>query len=230
MAISIYLAASPAQISKMERFPEKLAWMACHFSPSSEGLSNCPEWLPTGSLLILDDSAPIQGHDPDQIRHELEHLLSKFSCDALLLDFQRPGGEDMTLALAGLPCPVVVTERYAHMTSGPVLLPPVPPHILPGNHLNPWSGRDIWLELASEGCTIRLTEAGAELSEEYPDVAGRHHHKELHCRYDIVMRSGEAVFRLHRTPDDLLSLLQESEAFGVTAAVGLLQEFPEFAK
>ena len=46
MAISIYLAASPAQISKMERFPEKLAWMACHFSPYGTGLSNLPASLP----------------------------------------------------------------------------------------------------------------------------------------------------------------------------------------
>lgn len=229
MAINIYLAASPAQLSKKEQLPQRIAWMACHFSASSAGLSNCPQWLPPGSLLILDDSSPVQGHDPEQIRQELDDILSKFACGALLLDFQRPGGEDMTLALAGLPCPVVVTERYAHMTSGPVLLPPVPPYTLPGKHLKPWAGRDIWLELAAEGCEIRLTKAGAELSEECPDVAGRHHHKELHCRYDIMLRSEEAIFRLHRTPEDLLSLLRESEASGVTAAVGLMQEFPEFA-
>lgn len=230
MAISIYLAASPAQITKLERFPKKLAWMACHFSASSAGLSDCPRWLPPGSLLILDDSAPIQGHDPDQIRRELEDILSKFSCSALLLDFQRPGGEDMTLALAELPCPAVVTERYAHMTSGPVLLPPVPPYMLPGKHLKPWAGRDIWLELSKDSCAIRLTKAGAELSEERPDVAGRHHHKELHCSYDIMLHSEEAIFRLHRTPEDFLSLLQESEALGVTTAVGLMQEFPEFGQ
>lgn len=229
MAINIYLAASPAQLSKKEQLPQRIAWMACHFSASSAGLSNCPRWLPPGSLLILDDSSPIQYHVPEQIRRELEDILSKFSCGALLLDFQRPGGEDMTLALAELPCPVVVTERYAQMTSGPVLLPPVPPYMLPGKHLKPWSGRDIWLELSKDSCAIRLTKAGAELSEECPDVAGRHRHKELHCRYDIALGAEEAIFRLHRTPEDVLSLLRESEAFGVTAAVGLMQEFPEFA-
>ena len=230
MAINIYLAVSPAQLSEKNQFSNRIAWMACHFSASSAGLSDCPQWLPPGSLLILDDSSPIQGHDPERIRRELEDILSKFSCSALLLDFQRQGGEEMIAALAALPCPVAVTERYAHMTSGPVLLPPVPPYVLPGKHLKPWQGREIWLELAAENCEIRLTKAGARLSEECPEAAGRHHHKGLHCRYDIALGSEEAIFRLHRTPDDLLSLLQESEALGVTTAVGLMQEFPEFGQ
>lgn len=229
MAINIYLAASPAQISKMERFPKRIAWMACHFSSSSSGLSNLPQWLPPGSLLILDDSSPIQDHDPELIHRKLKEILSKFSCSALLLDFQRPGAEKIVSALAVLPCPTAVTPQYAHMTSGPVLLPPVPLYRLPKEHLKPWVGRETWLELADERCEIRLTEAGARLQEEIPNVVGRHRHNGLHCRYDISAGPSEAVFRLHRTADDLSMLLQESEALGVTAAVGMLQEFPEFA-
>lgn len=231
MAISIYLAASAAQISKMERFPKGTAWMACHFSASSSGLSNCPKSLPPGSLLILDDSAPIQDHDPERVRTELETLLANLSCSALLLDFQRPGGEEMASVLSeSLPCPVAVTDRYAHLSSGPVLLPPIPAYILTEKHLRHWNGREIWLELAKESCEIRLTEAGAALLGEAGNITGRHHHDRLHCHYDIQIASNEVTFRLHRDTDDLSALLRECEAFGVTTAVGLLQEFPELEK
>lgn len=35
--------------------------------PPVSGFPTCPVALPPGSLLILDDSTPMDGHDPEQI-------------------------------------------------------------------------------------------------------------------------------------------------------------------
>ena len=42
---------------EMEQFPQQnTAYMACHFSPYSKGLSNIPPYLPKGSILLLDEA------------------------------------------------------------------------------------------------------------------------------------------------------------------------------
>lgn len=229
MAIDVYLAITAAEMEKKTQLPPKPAWMSCHFSPGTKGLSNCPRELPEGSVLILDDSQPIQGHDPVEVRAQLIQLLEKNGCSALVLDFQRPDGEDMVLRLMeGLPCPAIVSALYKDLSDGPLLIPPVPPHKKLSDHLAPWTGRRLWLELAAEGSQITLTEAGAQIRDWSPEGTGTHHHPRLHCHYDIVLSPGEAVFHLQRRDEDLKELLQEGERLGITAALGLAREFPEF--
>ena len=63
--------------------------MACHFSAYSTGISNAPECLPKGSVLILNDRMSIQGHDPELVASQLAQLTEKLKPDAILLDFQR---------------------------------------------------------------------------------------------------------------------------------------------
>ena len=46
MAIRPFLAMTAAEIRGTETLPPKTAWMACHFSPYSTGLSNLPKDLP----------------------------------------------------------------------------------------------------------------------------------------------------------------------------------------
>ena len=230
MAIDVYLGLTEGEFRKISPLPRKTAWMACHFSPNSEGLSNFPRWLPEGSLLILDDSIPIQGHDPDRVREELAGVLKAHGCSTLLLDFQRPGGEDMVGRLSvGLPCPVAVSALYGSEARGPVLLPPVPPFRALQEHLAPWAGRELWLELSPEGCEVRLTAEGAELSPWWPEGPLPFRHEALKCRYRTLLRPGMALFRGHRTAGDLRELLEEAEGLGVTAALGLGQEFPDYA-
>lgn len=229
MAIDVYLAITAAEMEKNARLPPKPAWMSCHFSPGTKGLSNCPRELPEGSVLILDDSQPIQGHDPGEVRAQLCRILEKDRCRALVLDFQRPSGEDMVLQLKeGLPCPVIVSARYEGLSEGPLLVPPVPPHKRLSDHLAPWAGRSLWLELAAEGTQLTLTEAGIQIRDWIPEGTGTHHHPRLHCHYDIALSPGEAFFRLQRRDGDLKELLNEGEGLGIIAALGLAREFPGF--
>lgn len=84
-----YLAMTGAEIRSCSQLPEKIAYMACHFSPYGTGLTNLPRELPPGSLLILNDRTPIRGHDPSLVRDTLARLAEQFRCDGVLLDFQR---------------------------------------------------------------------------------------------------------------------------------------------
>lgn len=223
MAIEIYLAMSAAQFH-WKPVPERAAWMACHFSPCTTGLSNLPGKLPEGSILILDDSVPIDGHDPRRILRQLETL----EFGALLLDLQRPATEELRDLVQVLDRQlsrrVAVTEQYAAVTSGPVLLPPVPPYRRPEDHLNDWSGRELWLELAAEGARILLTRDGAKVQDWETEATGRHRHEGLCCSYDIRLSTGEALFFLRRDDQDLSAMLGRCEALGVTRAIGLWQE------
>lgn len=230
MAIDVYLGLTAGEFRKVSPLPRKTAWMACHFSSNSWGLSNCPRELPEGSLMILDDSSPIQGHDPEQILEELAALAERHRCAAVLLDFQRPGAGEMVSVLSkGLPCPVAVSALYGMMTLGPVLLPPVPPFRLLEEHIRDWPGRELWLELSPEGSEVRLEERGSREEPWWPEGPLPFRHSRLCCHYRTELRPGAAVFRGCRTAEDLEELLGDAERLGVTAALGLWQEFPGYA-
>ena len=230
MAIDVYLGLTEGEIRKNTALPRKTAWMACHFSSNSCGISNIPRQLPKGSLLILDDSTPIQGHDPSKVRDMLTELVETQGCTALLLDFQRQGADEMVTALyEGLPCPVAVSSPYGAMTQGPVLLPPVPTFRLLKEHIKLWAGRELWVELSPEGCEMRVDEKGAQVEPWWLEGELPFRHERLHCHYRTELRPGMAVFRGCRTAEDLDGLLAEAEGLGITTALGLWQEFPRFA-
>ena len=239
MAIRPFLAMTAAEIRGTETLPPKTAWMACHFSPYSTGLSNLPKELPPGSMVILDDITPIHGHDAETIAAQLRPRLDTLKCSGVLLDFQRPGYEEAGLLaerlVEALPCPVVVSALYGQTLSCPVFLPPVPPDVSLADYLTPWQGREIWLELALDGKIITLTPAGATTSPLPPtaQLTGGHRDERLHCHYQIHTDADSARFTLFRTPEDLDALLTEGETLGVTRAVGLYQELhgiPQFLK
>lgn len=235
MAIHPFLAMTAAEIRTVSDFPPKIAWMACHFSPYCTGLSNLPRELPPGSLLILDDITPIHGHDPEEIGGQLTERVEKLECSGVLLDFQRPDCEEtaaLAKHLAGtLPCPVGVSEPYAGELDCPVFLPPAPPDVPLVEYIAPWSGREVWLEMALDGEVISLTEQGAETAP-LPwgeTFAGGFAQERLHCHYRIETDDNSARFTLWRTREDLEGLLEDAEKFGVTTAVGLYQELHGFA-
>ena len=230
MAIPRYLAMTAAEIAANSPLPPKIAWMACHFSPYTTGLSNRPGALPPDSLLILNDVTPIHGHSLEAVAGQLAQCVEAFSCRGILLDFQRPGSAE-TAALAAylvqaLPCPVAVSEPYAGELSCPVFLPPPPHHVPLAEYLAPWQGRALWLEQALDAETITLTESGACIAPLPPGerFADGHADDALHCHYQIQLTDSQAVFTLFRTPGDLEALLSEAEFLGVTQAVGLFQE------
>ena len=231
MPISPYLAMTAAEISLCSPLPEKIAWMACHFSPGGDGLSNCPRELPPGSLLILDDSIPPEGQDPDRVAGELLELAETLLCDGILLDLQRQEAQlipALCRKLSGnTPCPVAVSCRYASFWDGPLFLPPLPLHMSPKKALSPWQGREIWLELSREDHCLALTKDGCRLAfpAQAPGGPFPHRCESLFCSYRVDIAPEAAVFSLHRNGDDQTALLAEAEAYGVTRAVGLYQEF-----
>ena len=84
MGIPHYLAMTAAEFSA--NMPQKdTAWMACHFSSCSHGLSNLPEELPSGALLILDDSTPMECHDPETVKRQLAPAIEKYPRIAALI-------------------------------------------------------------------------------------------------------------------------------------------------
>lgn len=227
MALPLYLAQTPLEMAGNSP-PGRLAWMACHFSPGGQGLSNQPDSLPCGTMLILDDSTPMDGHDPELILDQLSQLISCHGCESLLLDFQRqgiPGQQELAkLLVKALPCPVGVSELYAGELPCPVFLPPVPPDKLLSEHLAPWQSREVWLEAALEGITLTLTEEGCTVESlcQFPEDGLAD--SNFHCHYTIETASEFAVFHLRRSRADLEDLLSEAASMGVSRAVGLWQE------
>ena len=227
MALPLYLAQTAAEMAG-NPLSGSCAYMACHFSPGGRGLSNLPEMLPTGAMLILDDSSPMADHDPALILKQLADVISRHSCESLLLDFQRSGlpaqQELAKLLCNALPCPVCVSEIYAHGLACPVFLPPVPPDRLLMDHLAPWQGREIWLDAALDGITLTLTESGCTADPFFDFPEDGLTDKYLNCHYTIETTAKSAIFRLWRTREDLNALLAEAESQGITKAVGLWQE------
>ena len=227
MALPLYLAQTTAEMAG-NPLPRNAAFLSCRFSPGGQGLSNFPDRLPRCSILILDDSTPMDGHDPRLIIEQLSREISRLDCEALLLDFQRPGnGGQQELAkmfTQSLPCSAAISELYAGELDCPVFLPPLPPDKCLSEYLMPWADREIWLEAALDGVMLTLTEAGCTAAPLFDFPEGGLTDEKLHCRYTIETTADSALFRLWRTRSDLDALLAEAEAFGVTRAIGLWQE------
>ena len=230
MAIAPFLAMTGAEMRNNSVLPEKIAWMACHFSPYGTGLSNLPKHLPAGSLLMVDDITPPRGHDPVLIAEQLSMCVESLQCCGVLLDFQRAGCDETKVIAKQLtkvlPCPVAVSASYADNLSCPVFLPPVPPSVPLEEHLFPWKGREIWLETGLDGEVLTLTEQGCNVIPlPYPNYeADGFSDAQLHCHYTIETNEKNARFTLWRTKEDLEALLEEAEKSGIVGCVGLYQE------
>lgn len=230
MGISRYLAMTAAEL---EAFSAAKNWctayMACHFSPYSTGLSNIPAALPPGSMLIVNDRTPICGHDPELIAGQLQQAVHALGCDSVLLDLQRPDCTQ-TAALCrvltrALDCPVGISDLYAGSLDCPVFLPPAPLDQPLGEYIRVWKGREIWLEAATDAACITVTEKGSTFSPMTCPQPPRRHFLDqaLHCWYWAVCTDTEAHFCLWRDSWQLEALLEEADALGITKAVGLYQ-------
>lgn len=214
---------------EMERFPvPKTAYMACHFSSYGNGLSNLPQTLPAGSILLLDDSMPPNGHAPKAVVSQLNAVIDAYSVQAVLLDFQgelQKESMDMAGHLAkALPCPVAVTEGYAKVLGCPVFLSPTPVNMALKEYIDPWLRQGVYLELAPMATRFTVTENGstALLIPYGEDLPLKD--KRLHCHYKVEVFPDKAVFTLCRTGEDLAALAAEAKQLGVLGTVGLYQE------
>lgn len=230
MAIAPFLAMTAAEIRKASPLPEKIAWMACHFSPYGAGLSNLPKTLQPGSLLMVDDVTPPYRHRPTFIAEQLSQCVESLQCRGVLLDFQRRGCEETHAIakqlVAALPCPVAVSACYAAELDCPVFLPPVPPSVPLEAHLAPWEGRQIWLEPGLDGEVLTLTKGGCEeMTIPNPDENEKGFEDlSLHCHYSVETTEKSARFTFWRTKDDLERLLNNAKLQGVSEFIGLFQE------
>lgn len=230
MEIPLFLAMTAAEFRSAERLPAHIAWMACHFSAYGVGLSNVPGMLPRGSMLMLNDRTPICGHDPVLVAQTLCEAAQVLESDSILLDFQRSGQGELTevvrAVLDRVECPVGVSALYAEGFDCPVLVPPIPLHMPPEKNLSVWKGRELWLELSTEGTEIVVTEEGSQYAPLSGLVPDEHTHKEteLLCHYKITAEDERILFHLYRTLEDQAALVQAAETWGMTRALGLWQE------
>ena len=230
MTLPLYLAMTNAEISANRLHSGRCAYMACHFSPYDKGLSNFPKIFPEGSMLIVNDQMPPQGHDPARIGRQLSQWVSDHRADCVLLDLQRPGNEEtrqiVSEILACCPCPVGVSHPYAKGYDCPVFLPATPLNHTLADHLQPWQGREIWLEIALDRLSITVDSSGSQF-QAVPfdnDTVFPHKDEALHCAYQIALSHSSARFTLQRTPENLNALMQEAAHQGVCKAIGLYQE------
>lgn len=228
MGLPFYLAMTGAEIHSIPPLSEPIAYMACHFSPYSTGLSNLPERLPAGSLLMVNDRIPIFGHDPQRILEQLLEAVEACSCGGVILDLQREGYPEQRqvceILTKGLACPVAVSELYASGLDCPVFLSPPPINFPLADHTAPYRDREIWLEAALDAQCFTVTQEGCAvtpLSDPPPENCFRE--EALHCRYSIEADKEAARIRLWRTADDL----KDIQFPGITRLIGLYQQFTD---
>lgn len=219
-----------AEFQNASSLPEHPAWMGCHFSSYGNGLSNVPHRLPVGAMLMLNDRIPINGHDPIVVAKTLCETAEALKCDSILLDLQRADYDEQLAVVRAVldlaTCPVGISAAYGKDFDCPVLVPPIAPHIQPEDALAPWSGREIWLELSTEGTQIEVTEEGSHYTPlpHFSPAPQAHFEDELHCHYVITVEPDRILFQLGRGSEDQKTLLAATEPFGVTRAIGLWQE------
>lgn len=231
MAIECYLAMTAAEFQNCSSIPAQLAWMSCHFSPYTNGLSNVPEQLPARAMLILDDASPVYGHDPEIVLAQLTYAVQQLQCSCVLLDFQHPGIKEAASIAAQitqkLSCPVGVSHHYADGQSCAVLLPPVPVDVPLSEYMRPWKGRDIWLELAPDLIGYRITREGSKPFQPACLPPKGFTDESLCCHYTTELYDDHIDFTLWRTVDDLTRLAEQAKTFGISRCVGLWQELKE---
>ncbi len=216
---------------EMEQYlPHKTAYMACHFSPYGAGLSNLPKELPEGSLLLVDDSMPVHGHDSALVSRQLKEVAQSFSVRAVLLDFQREKTDEacemIGSILQALPCPGAVTQPYGADFACSVLLPPVPVNKALQEHLAPWLQQGVFLEIGCDASEITVTALGSAIMPLLPDRQRKlpHTDNRLHCHYQVEVAPDRAVFTLQRGPEDLVALAEDAYRLGALGVLGLYQE------
>ncbi len=230
MGLPLYLAMTGAEMRAASQFPTHFAYMACHFSPYGEGITNIPDSLPEKAILILNDRMPCQGHSPNLVAQQLSDAVSRLGCESVLLDFLHPPDSEseamVRTIVTALECPVAVSAGYAAGLHCPVFLPPCPLHIPLDEYLQPWKGREIWLEAALCQESVRITQKGADCIPQFPPegLEGGFCEESLCCHYRIEANHDQITFTLFDTGASLEKKLERARSLGVNRAVGLWQE------
>ena len=230
MRIRCYLAMTGAEFSATPQLSHPVAWMACHFSSYGTGLSNLPPKLPKGSVVIVNDRTPPQGHNMDTVVSQLQQIREAQEDVSFLFDFQRPDDKELTSLVSRLEqltdCPIAISEIYGKSTSHAVFLQAPPPHASLKKHVADWQNRELWLELALETEKAVVTHDGCrfERAENQALKKPFFYDKALACHYRTHIFSDRVEFMLQRNGETIPLLLQEAEELGIKTAVGLYQQ------
>ena len=235
MFLPIYLATTAQEFTQFKELPSTLCYMACHFSSSGTGLSNLPGQLPSGSILCIDDCTPITNHCKAQVSAQIRELIYRLNPCGILLDFQRPDNPytlDMIESILGS-CddyPVSVSHIYAKDFNCPVFLPPLPFRLTVSEYLQPWSNREIWLELGNDKEMAIITENsfGAEQVYSIPHGGNPFRESSLLCHYTTHIKQDHIAVYFQRTIQDLEELQIQATQLGVTKFLGLWQQLKQF--
>ena len=230
MALPLYLAMTASEMSSIPPIPANFAYMACHFSTCSQGLSNIPSSLPPKAILILNDNFPCQGHSPGLVAEQLKETANTFHCESILLDFQRPPCAEteqmIATVVSTVSVPVAISSGHEKNRNGPVFLPPCPLHIPLEKYLEPWKNREIWLEAALCQEEVTVSKEGTTFTSQFPPYGldGGFYDNKLCCNYRIHTDDESITFTLFDTYESLKLKLAYAHTLGVTRAVGLWQE------
>lgn len=229
MTHTLYLAMTAAEMQNAPALPKPMAWMACHFSPYGNALSNLPPALPPGSALILNDRIPPSGHDPHKIARQITQIVQQLQISRVLLDLQRPEcpltAEIAQAVTADCPCPCGVTPQYARELSCAVFITPALHRPLQ-EQAQDWPGRQIWLEAALDCACITVTGTGSKsCPAQIPaDTDIYHTDPLLRCSYTVAVEADHARFTLWRDRQQLIALLEHAATLGIDCAIGLYQQ------
>lgn len=238
MSIPMYLAMTAGEFSKAYPLPPRTAWMAMHFSVSGPGLSNRPTALPPGSLLILDDQIPWNGHSLEAVCQETVDTLLLTGAAGLLLDFERsPTEETRCLASLLTQCcreahyPIGMPPAFLGQEHAAVFLPPLPCWQSPGEALAPYAGLEIWLEAAPCGCRVSLQTDGVTMQPEEAGILAETAKKhisfldsKLHCHYFATPAPEGLQLSLYDTAESLEEKLEACRPYGVTLAIAIWRQ------
>lgn len=222
-----YLAVTASELANFRDLSQKTAFMACHFCPSSPGLSNIPGKLPPGSLLLLDDSIPPAGHDSARVIAQLGQVTRALDCAGIYLDFQRPGYpllEEIAAMAEKLPCPVAVSKLYSGGNRLPVVLPSPPLDQSLAAYIAPWQAREIWLELTLDAKRLTLTHKGWEESPLLQIPEQGFSEDKLFCHYTVQTQKNAAIFSLWRTPEDIFALHRKAQELGIAHTIAAWED------
>jgi hypothetical protein len=230
MVLPLYLAVTGAEMSTLSKISFPCAYMACHFSPYSNGLANLPEHLPENAILILNDRMRCCGHSAGMVAQQMQDAVEHFGCESVLLDFQRPPEPEskamVQTIVKSLACTVAVTERFAQNLSCPVFLSPAPLHMPLQQYLAPWQDREVWLEAALGQEDVIITKDGSKFVPQFPSdgLTDGFYDEALCCRYRAKTDPDRISFTLYDTLESLEKKLNLAHSLGVSRAIGLWQE------
>ena len=228
MSLRFYLAMTDAEIRRATSLPRHLAFMACHFSPYGSGLTNIPQRLPPGSLLIVNDRVPVLNHDPELILSQLKSAVQRLKAFGILLDFQIPGNTQteriVQTLVDGLPCPVAVSAAYGEDLTCPIFSSPlIHQRLCDSPYIK--KGRPLWLDTYQETAFYKVTPAGCSVIKDAIISGDTFFDEILQCRYSFSIEKDSVVFSLSRQTAEISGYLKAAEMAGIPIAVGLYQQF-----